>query len=565
MSAAMISPATLVPRATGPVATVYLMAPPAGGRTAVLKVYPEPIDKRTYQAVRDEQKVLAGLPSAGSLLLIDQYDDLPDGRSGLRMEFCPQTLTDLVAGGPLPINEVISLGHALATVLGEAHAAGLVHGGFTPANVLRRSSGLPALADFGLTLRLRFARDTLVDAAYTAPEVLRGGEPAEPSDVYGLAAVLYLALTGQSPFPAMPGDPSSGVILRALNDPVPDVSGSDVPAGLSSLLKGMFAKDPEARPTAAAVAGELQSLMLPEHSDADDELDFDDFRDELPAVRTTTPVASHYSPGVQPGLPITAPRPKKARFKRRRTKPVAAPIAPPPPVQPTPSALSTQEFDDFAAPPFNPADFASTPHPPPAAVTPPTAAGPAVTSPEVGEFDDFAGIPVVQPVVPVAPVAAAQGARPVAGTKTRWRPRRELVIAAAASIAVLAVTPVILHASHGSGAQQAAPATSAPTDAGAGTPGAGTPPVVEIVLQAPQDRHSFVVLNWKSSKPLDYAVFMAEQGGKGGPKTTYRGEGTTLTIPVSPGLKYCFEVQGTDGTATYVSSPKPIRGATCKS
>jgi hypothetical protein len=89
--------------------------------------------------------------------------------------------------------------------------------------------------------------------------------------------------------------------------------------------------------------------------------------------------------------------------------------------------------------------------------------------------------------------------------------------------------------------------------------------VVEIVLQAPQDRHSFVVLNWKSSKPLDYAVFMAEQGGKGGPKTTYRGEGTTLTIPVSPGLKYCFEVQGTDGTATYVSSPKPIRGATCKS
>jgi hypothetical protein len=40
MSTAMatIPLSALVPRATGPVATVYLMAPPTGGRTAVLKV-----------------------------------------------------------------------------------------------------------------------------------------------------------------------------------------------------------------------------------------------------------------------------------------------------------------------------------------------------------------------------------------------------------------------------------------------------------------------------------------------------------------------------------------------
>jgi hypothetical protein len=46
-----ISLEMLVPRAAGPVASVFLVTPPAGGRTAVLKVYPQPLDRRTYNGI----------------------------------------------------------------------------------------------------------------------------------------------------------------------------------------------------------------------------------------------------------------------------------------------------------------------------------------------------------------------------------------------------------------------------------------------------------------------------------------------------------------------------------
>ena len=92
---------------------MYLVAPP-GGPTSVLKVYPQPLDRRTYNAIEVEQAKLAGLRSAASIVRVQSLDDLPDGRTGLRMEFCPQSLPDLVAGGPLPIGDVIVLGQILS-------------------------------------------------------------------------------------------------------------------------------------------------------------------------------------------------------------------------------------------------------------------------------------------------------------------------------------------------------------------------------------------------------------------------------------------------------------------
>lgn len=262
---AEISPDTLVPHATGPVATVCLVTPP-GGPTSVVKVYPQPLDRRTCNSIEVEQSKLAGLRSAPSIVRVESLDDLPDGRTGLRMEFCPQSLTDLVADGPLPIGDVIVLGQILSSVLAEAHDAGLVHGGVTPSNVLERPSGQPALADFGMALRLRFPRDLTGDAAYTAPEVLREGELSEAADVYGLGAVLYLALTGQSPFPTRPGESADDVVLRVLREPPAEVTGRGVPPTLSRLLLRMLAKEPDARPEAAVVAGEFEALLASEGS-----------------------------------------------------------------------------------------------------------------------------------------------------------------------------------------------------------------------------------------------------------------------------------------------------------
>jgi serine/threonine protein kinase len=431
----------LMHRTSGPVAEIFLLP---GERTRVVKVYPQALDRRTFNGVEVEQARLAGLRAAGSVVLVEGYDELPDGRTGLRMEFCPQGLPELVAGGPLPIGDVLVLGQILASVLAQAHEIGLVHGGLTPANVVERASGQPALSDFGVSLRLRFPRDLMADAAYTAPEVLRDGELSEQADVYGLGAVLYLALVGHSPFPARTGETPDDVVLRVLREAAPAVSGRDVPAAFSELLGRMLAKEPTERPEAVEVVAALEALLLQGDGTTADEFDFDDFRDELAAARVAE----------------------------------VAPLVPTPVVK-----------------------------------TP----------------------------------------------RTRRAPSKGLVIGAAAVVALLAVAVPVMF---GGEKQQSEPqqnktSTSTPSTV-------PSTPAVELNLLPPKDNGTSVSLQWTSSKPLTYAVYVAEQGGKGA-QTSYKGSGTSLTVNVVPGLKYCFEVQGTDGHAIYMSKPLPIRGATCDS
>ncbi|MGC4940413.1 protein kinase domain-containing protein [Kribbella sp. DT2] len=440
----------LVPRASGPVAGVFLLAPAvAGGRTMVLKVYPQPLDRRTYNAVEVEQAKLAGLRSSRSIVLVQGLDDLPDGRTGLRMEFCPQGLRELVAGGPLPIGDVVVLGQILASVLAEAHDIGLVHGGVTPSNVLERASGQPALSDFGLALRLRFPRDLMGDAAYTAPEVLRDGELSEQADVYGLGATLYLALAGHSPFPVRPGETPDDVVLRVLREPVPAVSGRDVPPGLTALLDRMMAKEPDDRPTAAEAVHEFEVLLLNPQEPGADDLDFDDFRDELASAR----------------------------------------------------------------------------------------------------------------VAEVPQVAAVAQARPPKPERNKgWRPSKGLLIGAGVAASLAAVLVVMLLPKDD---PQSTPPPVVTRTQSAPPVTPSVTPAVRLELKPPKDNGTSVELQWTSSKPLTYALNMAEQGGKDA-QTTYRGTGTSMTVRVSPGLLYCFEVQGTDGTAIYISDPQPLRGATCR-
>jgi serine/threonine protein kinase len=442
---AEISPESLVPRATGPVASVFLVPPGGSNRTSVLKVYPQPLDRRTYNAIEVEQAKLAGLRSASSIVRVESIDDLPDGRTGLRMEFCPQSLPDLVATGPLPIGDVVVLGQILSSVLAEAHDVGLVHGGVTPSNVLERPSGQPALADFGLALRLRFPRDLMGDAAYTAPEVLRDGELSEQADVYGLGAVLYLALTGQPPFPMRTGEPADGVVLRVLREPPPEVSGRDVPPALAGLLTRMMAKDPDARPDAATALGEFQALLA--EGPVEDELDFDDFRDELAAGRS----------------------------------------------------------------------------------------------------------------VPIATVSAKPVAKKAKQPKGPKKSRRNLLIGIGAAVALVAVVPVMVQPGKDDEAAVPPPV--------ANTPSASTTPAVQLIdLKPPQDKGTSVILTWSFPRTMTtYAVIVAEQGAKKPQPHLVPGRNTTFTVPVSPGLKYCFEIQGTDGASDPVgSNMRGIRGATCK-
>jgi serine/threonine-protein kinase len=87
-----------------------------------------------------------------------------------------------------------------------------------------------------------------------SPEVARGEPAGKTGDVYSAAAVLFLLLTGQPPFPA----PDAATVMRRhIEEPAPALSGHG--PELAALVARCLSKDPSDRPPdAAAMLAELE-------------------------------------------------------------------------------------------------------------------------------------------------------------------------------------------------------------------------------------------------------------------------------------------------------------------
>ena len=119
-----------------------------------------------------------------------------------------ESLEDRISrSGPLPSPLAGELLTQVAAGLAHAHRAGILHRDLKPANVLLRAGdGQALLADFGLALPLDVSQhltrtgEVLGSPGYLAPEQCGiGGGSTPATDVYGLGALLYAALTGLPP------------------------------------------------------------------------------------------------------------------------------------------------------------------------------------------------------------------------------------------------------------------------------------------------------------------------------------------------------------------------------
>jgi serine/threonine protein kinase len=145
----------------------------------------------------------------------------------------PFLVTELVGGsslaavmqaGPLDPAWVLEVVCQVASALGAAHSAGLVHQDIKPGNLLLEPGGAVKLTDFGL--------------AHGA------GSPA--SDLYCLGLVAWECLTGS--WPASGGSPEAA---PGQERPPRPVLPATVPEGVAVLVADLTAADPALRPAGA--------------------------------------------------------------------------------------------------------------------------------------------------------------------------------------------------------------------------------------------------------------------------------------------------------------------------
>ena len=152
------------------------------------------------------------------------------------------SLAEVVASrGHLSPGETVTVIAPTAQALTGLHDLGVVHGDISPGNVLLDSLGRPALADLGFArLTGEMPGDVHGTDGYVAPEVLDGSEPDRASDVYALAALAWLCLTGSPP-----GHVAERLDLAAV---VPDA------AELVEVVEAGLSSDPADRPEADELA-----------------------------------------------------------------------------------------------------------------------------------------------------------------------------------------------------------------------------------------------------------------------------------------------------------------------
>lgn len=203
-----------------------------------------------------EANVMAQLSGHPAIVTIYHADTAADGRPYLVMQYCPlPSLGQRLTAKPLSVPEALSIGVRLAGAIETAHRAGIVHRDIKPANVLTTEYGRPVLADFGIAGLVAEvdSESSGVSVPWAPPEALEGSSNAGVrGDVYSLAATIYTALAGRSPF-AVPGTRSSRLeyMMRIQRDPVPPLRRDDAPASLDALLARAMAKRPAGRPSGA--------------------------------------------------------------------------------------------------------------------------------------------------------------------------------------------------------------------------------------------------------------------------------------------------------------------------
>ena len=270
----------LAPIGAGGMGEVYKARDTRLDRTVAVKVLPQHLSAAPEIRARFEReaKTISQFSHSHICALYDV------GREGdaeyLVMEYLEgETLSERLAKGPLPVDQVLRYGVEIADALDKAHRQGIVHRDLKPGNVMITKSGVKLL-DFGLAKAMAqpvqqsgmTALPTVMGSGqnltqegtilgtfqYMAPEQLEGREADGRTDIFAFGCLLYEMATGKKAFSGGTQASLISAILRDDPQPISQIAPM-APPGLDRLVKRCLAKDPEDRwQNAADLGSELR-------------------------------------------------------------------------------------------------------------------------------------------------------------------------------------------------------------------------------------------------------------------------------------------------------------------
>jgi predicted ATPase len=245
---------------------VYRCSQPGLDRAVAVKVLTAELNENRERFLR-EQRAMGRLTGHPNIVGVLQVGETESGYPYLVMQYHREGSLEarIRRLGPLALDEVLRLGVKMAGALATAHRLEIIHRDVKPGNILSTEYGEPALSDFGIAHisgGFKTATGTFTGSpAFTAPEILGGDPPTEASDVYGLGATLFCALTGHAAYERRSGEQVVAQFLRIATESAPDLRESSIPEDVSSVVEKAMSRDPNGRPTAIELGEELRRVQ----------------------------------------------------------------------------------------------------------------------------------------------------------------------------------------------------------------------------------------------------------------------------------------------------------------